>query len=171
MKSSMAKDKPSAKRFEIAVMISLFLAVLLSMLNYYDPIQVMIPNWVLLVVIYWSLAAPDQFSIFAAWGVGLLLDIIDLTILGQHALSFAFVALIVSVILPKTLQYSMWIQCIFVTLLSILVIGYEFWINHLAFGYEFSTINWQSGIVAGLMWPLIRVILDNVWSNPNTRND
>lgn len=167
----MANDAASGKRSEIAIMVTVLVAVLLSMLNYHPSIQAMIPNWVLLIVIYWCLATPDQFSMFTAWGIGLFLDILDLTILGQHALSFALAALIVSAVSSRALHYSLWLQCLFVMGVSILVIGLEIWINHLAFGYEISTLNWQSGVVAGLIWPAIRTILNKVSRNPDSRND
>lgn len=161
----------SGKHSEIAIMVTVLVAVMLSMLNYHPSIQAMIPNWVLLIVIYWGLVAPEQFSIFTAWGIGLFLDILDLTILGQHALSFALAALIVSVVSSKAQHYSLWLQCLFVMALSILVIGLELWISHLAFGHEFSTLNLQSGIVAGLAWPVIRAILNKASGSTDSRND
>ena len=167
----MVNDQVPVKRSELAIMVTVLVSVLLSMLNYHPPLQAMIPNWVLLVVIYWCLVAPDQFSMFTAWGVGLFLDILDLTILGQHALSFAFAALIVCSFSPRAQHYSLWLQCLLVMALSILVIGIELWINRLAFGYEFSALNWQSGVVAGLTWPVIRVILDRLSKSPDSRSE
>ncbi len=153
------------------MMLTILVGVLLDMLNYHPSIRVMIPNWVLLIVIYWCLVAPGQFSMFVAWGIGLFLDILDLTILGQHALSFAFAALIVSATSSRILNYSLWLQCFFVMMLSLLVIGLELWINRLAFGHELSTLNWQSGIMAGLIWPVVRVILAKVSRIPDLAND
>jgi len=167
----MASDKPSGGNPEIVIMGTFFFAILLSMLNYQESIQSMIPNWVLLIVIYWCLVAPDRFSMFTAWCVGLLLDILNLTILGQHALSFAVAALIVSMVTPRALNYPLWLQCFFVMALCLFVMGFEFWLNHLAFGYEFSMLNWQAVIVAGLIWPFLRVILVKAWIHPDSRND
>src|SRR5690606_18207522 len=49
------------------------------------------PDWVLLTLIYWSIASPQRYSVGTAWLLGIVLDIAYGTLLGQHALALAFV--------------------------------------------------------------------------------
>lgn len=158
----MANDNFAGYRLDIAIFVSLLIAVLLGMLNYPDSVQHMIPNWTLLIVIYWCLVAPEQVSVFTAWGIGMVVDILDLTILGQHALVFAAVGMIAIIASPKVIASPLWLQCAFILVMSILATAFQIWINHLAFDYEYSPLNWQSGVAAALMWPLLRIALDKV---------
>ena len=41
------------------------------------------PEWLVLVAIYWSIALPHRFNIGVAWLLGLLLDALSGTILGD----------------------------------------------------------------------------------------
>lgn len=50
------------------------------------------PDWVLLVLIFWALAHPEQFGLGPAWLVGLLTDVLTGRSLGQHALAYCLVA-------------------------------------------------------------------------------
>lgn len=50
------------------------------------------PAWVLMVVVYWSIACPQWFGVASAWCVGLVMDVLLGTMLGQHALGFALVS-------------------------------------------------------------------------------
>lgn len=74
--------------------ITLMLAALLAISPLPDWAQAARPAWVLMVVIYWSLACPQWFGLVSAWGVGLVMDVLLGTMLGQHALGFAIVATI-----------------------------------------------------------------------------
>jgi len=47
------------------------------------------PDWVLLVLIYWTIAVPERIGIFHAWTVGLLTDVLTGRVFGQYALAFA----------------------------------------------------------------------------------
>ena len=49
------------------------------------------PDWVLLVLIYWSLAIPERVGIFHAWTFGLLTDVLTGRMLGQYALAYSLV--------------------------------------------------------------------------------
>ena len=45
-----------------------------------------------LVLVYWCLALPERVGVLAGWSIGLVLDVLNGSILGQHAFGLAFVA-------------------------------------------------------------------------------
>ena len=49
------------------------------------------PDWVALTLIYWSLLLPKSYSVGWAWLAGLVLDIAQGTLFGQHALALCFI--------------------------------------------------------------------------------
>jgi rod shape-determining protein MreD len=49
------------------------------------------PDWVVLVLIYWALAAPGRFGLVTAFCMGLALDTLTGALLGQHALALLLV--------------------------------------------------------------------------------
>lgn len=166
----MANDKPVAHRSDAVIIISFFIAIVLTMLTYPDSMRYMIPNWVLLVLFYWCLVAPDRVGVFTGWSVGLFVDILNFTVLGQHALTQALVALIAVSAARKILAYPLWQQCFIVLALSGLATGFQFWVYHLAYGNEFTLVYWQSAVMAALIWPLIRILLDRIWYRRSRRS-
>ena len=45
------------------------------------------PDWVALTLIYWAMMMPRTWSVGSAWIIGIVLDVAQATILGQHALA------------------------------------------------------------------------------------
>jgi len=56
-----------------------------------DWVQVYRPNWVALILIYWSMAMPKRVGLWFAFFTGLVLDSAQGTLLGQHALALVIV--------------------------------------------------------------------------------
>ena len=52
------------------------------------------PEWTLLVLIYWCMAIPQRVCIGVGWVVGILLDALRESLLGQNALGFALAAFV-----------------------------------------------------------------------------
>ena len=50
------------------------------------------PEWVAMVLIYWVIALPERVGIGVAWSVGLIQDIVEGSLLGQHAFALAVLA-------------------------------------------------------------------------------
>lgn len=50
------------------------------------------PTWVALVLVYWCMELPERVGIGLGWGLGLLLDALTGTLLGQHALAMSVTA-------------------------------------------------------------------------------
>ena len=72
--------------------LSLLVAFILTAVPLPDWMEVWRPEWVVVTMVYWCLAMPERVGVFVAWGVGLLLDVLQGSILGQHALGLATVA-------------------------------------------------------------------------------
>jgi rod shape-determining protein MreD len=50
------------------------------------------PDWISMILIYWCIAIPQRVSIGSGWIVGIVADVLNDTLLGQHALSLSIVA-------------------------------------------------------------------------------
>ena len=50
------------------------------------------PDFLALVLLYWCIQEPRYVGVGAAWVVGLVMDVGDATLFGQHALAYAVLA-------------------------------------------------------------------------------
>ena len=72
------------------IRLTLVLAFLLNLLpTSYWPF---FPEWVMLVVLFWSVRAPLIVGTGTAFVLGLLMDVVDGSLLGQHALAYVLVS-------------------------------------------------------------------------------
>lgn len=99
---------------------SLVLALLLHLLPWAGFGLMIRPNFVLLVSVYWVLRAPYLFNIGSAWGMGLLLDLADGTIFGQHALAFGVAAFFAAHYQRRLALFNIWQQAAYVLFLILL---------------------------------------------------
>ena len=104
-------------------------AMILTIAPWPDSISVSMPDWVLLVLLHWSLSASNELSIGKAWSIGLLMDVLMGQVLGQYALSYA-----VSIVLSEQ-QYKrinampLFQQSLFIASLLLLARIFMFWIE------------------------------------------
>ncbi|WP_417547057.1 rod shape-determining protein MreD [Marinobacter segnicrescens] len=75
------------------------------------------PEWLALVVFYWTYRAPAQFGILTAWVLGLLLDVLEATPLGVNGLAIAVVAFLVLTVHQRLRMFPLIQQSIIVFLL------------------------------------------------------
>src|SRR5690554_1607277 len=75
------------------------------------------PEWLGLIVFYWTFRAPAQFGIVMAWCLGLLLDILESTPLGVNAMAMALIAFLVLTVHHRLRMYPLPQQCLMVFLL------------------------------------------------------
>ncbi|HUL83341.1 MAG TPA: rod shape-determining protein MreD, partial [Gammaproteobacteria bacterium] len=67
--------------------LSLVLTVALALIPLPRAISAFRPDWVAVVLLYWSLTAPRRFSLLTAFWMGIVLDTLSGSLLGQHALA------------------------------------------------------------------------------------
>lgn len=74
------------------IFLSFFIAYLLAIVPFPEWAMNYRPEWIPMVLIYWVMALPYRVGIGSAWLVGLLLDILEGSILGINALSLVIIA-------------------------------------------------------------------------------
>jgi rod shape-determining protein MreD len=113
------------------------------------------PDWVALVLLYWSLVSPRRFGLLTAFWTGLALDTLNGALLGQHAL-----ALLVIVYLSRRFYLRLRVfpisqLTVAVTALLLLYEFVLFWVDGVA-GRTVPLIERWAPVVSGaLLWLLV----------------
>jgi rod shape-determining protein MreD len=119
------------------------------------------PDWVAVVLLYWSLMAPRRFSLLTAFWMGLALDTLTGALLGQHAL-----ALLVIVYVAERFHLRLRVFPVSQLLLTVLILlgFYEFmlfWIDGVA-GRTVPLIQrWAPPLTGTLAWLVLLALLDS----------
>lgn len=115
----------------IVVWFSLVLALCLQVMPLAEGWQVYRPEWIGLMLIYWCMRAPDRVGVFHGFILGVLLDLIEGTSLGQHALILSLLAFLCALVYPRFRAYSLVQQSVLVLVLLGLVQLVEQWLRTL----------------------------------------
>ncbi|MDP6026758.1 MAG: rod shape-determining protein MreD [Pseudomonadales bacterium] len=117
------------------------------------------PQWVVLVLIYWIIALPHRIGVAVAWLIGLLVDVLLGSLLGQHGIAFIVVAYISSSLYQRLRMFAVWQQSlvVFATIgLSQLI---NSWIENIAGLSEWNMWYLVPAFVSALLWPWIFLVL------------
>lgn len=141
------------------IFITLILAAMLSLLPMPDWTVWLRPAWVLMVLIYWTMATPAQVGVGVAWIMGIIMDLLTGTALGEHALAYVFVVYFVSKIHIR-LRISPPIQQ------GISILGFVWIYQFIVFCIQgfmgdlpSSNLYWLSAVTSMLLWPWLFLVL------------
>ena len=155
----MSVHKPSRKSKWWVIPLSLFVAMLLTVLPYPGWMQFAVPHWVTLVLFYWCLAVPDKVGVGTGWVTGLLLDLLLHTLFGAYAITKAFVAMAGITSHQRMRMYHLWQQCVIVFIICSIEIVFIGWVFQLTNDISLRVIYWQSALTTALIWPLVYTVL------------
>ncbi|MGH8581718.1 MAG: rod shape-determining protein MreD [Gammaproteobacteria bacterium] len=96
---------------------SLLLAFLLSALPFPPWASAWQPAWVALAVVFWCMVLPERVGILSAWALGLVLDALKGTLLGQHAAALAIAAYLTVAYNRRLRVFPLFQQSLFVGLM------------------------------------------------------
>jgi rod shape-determining protein MreD len=74
------------------IVLSMFVALMLNWLPWQGLWLALRPDFPALVLLYWCTHKPHRIGIGIAWGIGILADVGDSSLFGQHALSYTVLA-------------------------------------------------------------------------------
>ena len=144
------------------VIVSLVFGLILTIMPLPDAVDALRPDWLALLIIFWAMRLPHTWGVGCAWIVGIVLDVSQGTLLGQHALALCCVAFI-------TIRFHLLMRVFPVpqltaTVFPILAI-YQFlmfWINGVAGVTAPSIVYWGPVISSTLVWPIVMMFLAGI---------
>ncbi len=120
------------------------------------------PDWVALTLIYWSLLLPKTYSIGWAWLAGLVLDIAQGTLFGQHALALCLIIYISVKFHLQSRVFPMLQKTVTVFAILTLYQFILFWINGVAGINSASVTYWGPVLTGTIIWPLLSILYGNI---------
>lgn len=116
-------------------------------------------EWVALSIIFFSIMNVSLMGIFAAWIIGLLLDLLQGGLLGENALIFSVISYLSYRFRFQIRVYPDW--QIMIVILFLLSFGnlISLWIKGFSGRILFVSEDWLSVVCAVLIWPIFMRIL------------
>ncbi len=99
---------------------SLLFAFIANLLPWFGVDITYRPDFVLLVLIFWILRAPQLCNIGTAWFTGLFVDLVTGGLFGQYALAYALTAFFAAYYQRRLVLYNIWQQAAYVFALLLL---------------------------------------------------
>ncbi|MGP8290487.1 rod shape-determining protein MreD [Vreelandella zhanjiangensis] len=137
----------------VVVWLSLVLALCLQVMPLAEGWQVYRPEWIGLMLIYWCMRAPDRVGVFHGFVLGVLLDLIEGTSLGQHALILSLLAFLCALVYPRFRAYSLVQQSVLVLVLLGLVQLIEQWLRTLTGEFSIHLSFLIPSLISAFLWP------------------
>ena len=141
------------------ILLTLAVAMCLRIVPWPGAMVSLNPDWVLLVLIYWSLAIPERVGIFHAWTFGLLTDVLTGRLLGQYALAYSLVIYLCLKLHKRLRQFPLIQQGLFIFFCLLLSQLLLFVIKNLQHPAQLHAAFWWPVFTGTLCWPLVYGVL------------
>ncbi|MDT9587247.1 MAG: rod shape-determining protein MreD [Candidatus Arsenophonus melophagi] len=144
------------------IWMSIFIAIILEQIPWPDQFMYYRPTWLALILIYWVMALPHRVSIGIGFFLGILMDSIQSSALGVHALAYSIISYLVSYKHQIFRNVALWQQSLIISVLSVLM-------NFIIFLAEFfeslalfhPAIFWNC-LINSILWPWMFLFLRKV---------
>ncbi len=144
------------------ISITLLLAFILQIIPLPTQFDVFRPDWVLLVLSYWTMALPNRVNIGVAFVCGLILDLLQGTTLGVHSLAISIVVYILATNYQRLRNYPVWQQSFIVGLLSAFYHMVLFWLQHMLSDIYFLVHYLAPTLINMVAWVYVFYLLRKV---------
>jgi rod shape-determining protein MreD len=147
---------PARPWFIIATLVAGFVANLVPLSGISLALR---PDFLALVLLYWCIQSPRYVGVGVAWCVGIVMDVGDGTLFGQHAFAYAFLAYAAEYFRRRVLRFPLWQQAAQVAVLLFLCAALVLLIRFVGGA---SLPRWTYAappFVGALLWPVISVVL------------
>lgn len=155
-------DSPASQRILLparasTIVVSLAAALLADFLPWKNVLVV--PDFVALVLAFWCIRQPRLVGLGAAWVMGLLTDVGNGVLMGQHALAYALLAFGAVTFSRRILWFGLLGQALHVAALLACAQGVAALVR-IAAGAEFPGWTIVIGpLIGALLWPLVTHLL------------
>ena len=120
------------------------------------------PAWIAMVLVYWCMALPERVGVLTGWTIGLVLDVMHGSILGQHAFGLAFVAYIAVQYHQRVRVFPLTQQAMFVASVIFFYLVMMLWIYNVLGSVRYGASYLLATLTTAVLWPWIFIILRDV---------
>lgn len=139
------------------IIFSLIAAFLLNLLPFGQILGV--PDFVALVLVFWSIHEPRRIGISIAFLMGLLMDIHDATLLGENALAYTLLSYFAIMIHRRVLWFPVSRQALHILPLLLVTQAVQLVVRVLASGKFPHWYFFVESFVSALLWPVVTWLL------------
>jgi rod shape-determining protein MreD len=143
----------------LVIFISFMIALMLTLLPMPDWTIWLRPAWVLMVLIYWTMTMPHRVNVGVAWTMGLVIDLLTGTVLGEHALGFTIVIYFVSRLHLRLSMYPVIQQGVCVLFFIMIYQFILYCVQGFMGELPASHLYWLSSLTSMLLWPWLFVLM------------
>src|SRR5450755_3456295 len=141
------------------VLLTLLCGLVANILPLFGIALVVRPDFLALVLLFWCIREPRLIGVGIAWFLGLMMDVADGTVFGQHALAYAVLAYAAEYFRRRVLRFPLWQQAAQV---AVLLLGCAALVLVIRVVGGAPPPRWTYGVgplVGALLWPLVTVVL------------
>ena len=146
-------------RFSGVILLSMVIAIMLTLLPLPDFLSVWRPDWIALTLVHWAIVMPKKISLVLAWFVGLLIDTLYGTVLGQHALGFVIVLYFSMRFSERINPLIIWQQVFMIAVVLSVYMLINLWILGVTGNSPNAWAYWLSLFGSIIVWPFWHGIL------------
>ena len=144
------------------LLVSVVVASVLTLIALPEPLRVLRPFWLALIVIYWTIEAPEHYGLGFAFALGLLQDVLVGTLLGEHAFRLAIISFIVLRFRSRMRFFPMWQQALAVGALLLNDRVVVLLLRAIAGDFAIDWRYWLAPVVGAALWPWIFLLLGDL---------
>lgn len=145
---------PANPLFITASLVAAFLLNLLPWGHWFG-----VPDFVALVLVFWSIHQPRKVGIGIAFLMGLLMDVHDATLLGENALSYTLLSYFAIMIHRRVLWFKIPTQALHVLPLLLMMQTVQLVIRMMVSGHFPGWLYFTESLTAAVLWPIVTSIL------------
>ncbi|MFK5894646.1 MAG: rod shape-determining protein MreD [Pseudomonadota bacterium] len=154
-------DGPT-NRGGLIVLTTFAIASILAIMPMPEYLLIFRPEWIGLVLIFWCMMLPHRIGVFSGWSIGIFMDVLYGTLLGQYALTLSIIAFLSYKLQTRLRLYPLLQQSLIVMLLIALQQMIVLWIKGISGEVPNNITYWLPSITSTLIWPVVAVILHKV---------
>lgn len=141
------------------ILLTLFLGLVANIVPASPAVAMLRPDFLALVLLYWCIQEPRYVGVGTAWIFGLIMDVADATLFGQHALAYAVLAYAADYFRRRVLRFPPWQQAVQVAALLALCAALVLLVRVVG-GAPLPRWTYAvPPVVGALLWPLLSALL------------
>lgn len=144
------------------IIASFIIALMAVMIPLPDFLSLFRPEVVTILLIYWCIEAPDRVGVGYGWVTGLMLDVVQGALLGQHAFALALVAWITVKLHQRIRVYPKGQQALSIFVLIVLSQMIVLWVQGVIGKSPNTWMYWMPSITSMIIWPWVDTLMRKV---------